>query len=65
MSNQEGHGVTIAIARVVTTCPVKAVKAWLQAAGISDMARAIQRQAPHTFCVQSLESWKRKPLNKP
>ena len=27
---------TIAIARGVTTCPVKAVKAWLQAAGISE-----------------------------
>jgi hypothetical protein len=31
-TNQEGHGETIAIARGVTTCPVKA---WLQAAGIS------------------------------
>jgi hypothetical protein len=30
------QGVTIAIARGVTTCPVKAVKAWLQAAGISE-----------------------------
>jgi hypothetical protein len=27
---------TIAIARGVTTCPVKAVKAWLQAAGINE-----------------------------
>ena len=35
-TDQEGHGVTIAIARGVTTCPVKAVKAWLQAAGISE-----------------------------
>jgi integrase len=35
-TDQEGHGETIAIARGVTTCPVKAVKAWLQAAGISD-----------------------------
>src|ERR1700686_40147 len=33
-TDQEGHGVTIAIARGVTTCPVKPVKAWLQAAGI-------------------------------
>ena len=32
----DGHGVTIAIARGVTTCPVKAVKAWLQASGISE-----------------------------
>jgi hypothetical protein len=35
-TDQEGHGVTIAIARGVTTCPVKAVKAWLQAAGIAE-----------------------------
>jgi hypothetical protein len=35
-TDQEGHGVTIAIARGVTACPVKAVKAWLQAAGISE-----------------------------
>jgi hypothetical protein len=35
-TDQEGHGATIAIARGVTTCPVKAVKAWLQAAGISE-----------------------------
>jgi len=35
-TDQEGHGETIAIARGVTTCPVKAVKAWLQAAGISE-----------------------------
>jgi site-specific recombinase XerD len=37
-TDQEGHGVTIAIARGVTTCPVKAVKAWLLAAGIGDGA---------------------------
>jgi hypothetical protein len=35
-TDQEGHGETIAIARGVTTCPVKAVKTWLQAAGISE-----------------------------
>jgi integrase len=35
-TDQEGIGATIAIARGVTTCPVKAVKAWLQAAGISE-----------------------------
>jgi site-specific recombinase XerD len=35
-TDQEGHGVTIAITRGATTCPVKAVKAWLQAAGIGD-----------------------------
>jgi hypothetical protein len=35
-TDQEGHGVTIAIARGLTTCPVKAVKAWLAASGISD-----------------------------
>ena len=35
-TDQDGHGETIAIARGVTTCPVKAVKAWLQAAGISE-----------------------------
>jgi integrase len=35
-TDQEGHGETIAIARGVTTCPIKAVKAWLQAAGISE-----------------------------
>jgi integrase len=35
-TDQEGHGVTIAIARGVTACPVKAVKAWLQAAGITE-----------------------------
>jgi hypothetical protein len=34
--DQEGQGVTIAIARGVTTCPVKAVKAWLQAADITE-----------------------------
>jgi hypothetical protein len=37
-SDQEGHGVTIAIARGVTACPVKAVKAWLLASGIGDGA---------------------------
>jgi hypothetical protein len=31
-TGQEGHGDTIAIARGVTSCPVKAVKGWLQAA---------------------------------
>jgi integrase len=35
-TDQEGHGETIAIARGVTTCPVKAVKAWQQAAGLSE-----------------------------
>jgi site-specific recombinase XerD len=36
-TDQEGHGETIAIIRGGgTTCPVKAVKAWLQAAGISE-----------------------------
>ena len=35
-TDQEGHGATIAIARGVTTCPVKAVKAWLHAAGITE-----------------------------
>ena len=35
-TDQEGHGATIAVARGVTACPVKAVKAWLQAAGISE-----------------------------
>src|SRR5712671_920437 len=35
-TDQESQGVTIAIARGVTTCPVKAIKAWLQAAGISE-----------------------------
>jgi integrase len=35
-TDQEGHGETIAIVRGGATCPVKAVKAWLQAAGISD-----------------------------
>jgi integrase len=35
-TDQEGHGETIAIIRGGSTCPVKAVKAWLQASGISD-----------------------------
>jgi hypothetical protein len=35
-TDQEGRGDTIAIARGVTACPVKAVKARLQAAGISE-----------------------------
>ena len=35
-TDQGGHGVTITIARGVTTCPVKAVKAWLLAAGNSE-----------------------------
>jgi hypothetical protein len=35
-TDQEGHSEAIAIARGVTTCPVKAVKAWLQAAVISE-----------------------------
>jgi site-specific recombinase XerD len=36
-TDQEGHGVTIAIARGITACcPVKGIKAWLQAAGISE-----------------------------
>jgi len=33
-TDQEGHGEKIAIVRGGATCPVKAVKAWLQAAGI-------------------------------
>jgi integrase len=35
-TDQDGQGVTIAIARGVTACPVKAVKAWLLAAGITE-----------------------------
>jgi integrase len=35
-TDQEGHGETIAIIRGGTCCPVKAVKAWLQAAGTTD-----------------------------
>jgi integrase len=35
-TDQEGHGETIAIPRGGTACPVKAVKAWLRAAGISE-----------------------------
>jgi integrase len=35
-TDQEGHGETIAIIRGGTCYPVKAVKAWLQASGISD-----------------------------
>ena len=33
-TDQEGHGATIAIVRGGACCPVKAVKAWLTAAGI-------------------------------
>jgi integrase len=35
-TDQEGHGVTIAIVRGHPACPVKAVKAWLRAAGITE-----------------------------
>jgi integrase len=35
-TDQEGHGVTIAIARGITACPVKAIKARLRAAGIGE-----------------------------
>ena len=35
-TDQEGQGATIAISRGGTSCPVKAVKAWLDAAGISE-----------------------------
>jgi site-specific recombinase XerD len=35
-TDQEGHGATIAIVRGSATCPVKAMKAWLAAAGISE-----------------------------
>jgi integrase len=35
-TDQKGHGETIAIVRGGATCPVKAVKAWVQAAGISE-----------------------------
>lgn len=35
-TDQEGLGETIAIIRGGTTCPVKAVKAWLEAAGIAE-----------------------------
>jgi site-specific recombinase XerD len=35
-TDQEGHGEVIAIVRGGSTCPVKAVKAWLEAAGISE-----------------------------
>ncbi len=37
-TDQEGQGVTIAVVRGTATCPVKAVKAWLQAAGITEGA---------------------------
>src|SRR5262249_46640717 len=33
-TDQEGHGATIAIVRGGACCPVKALKAWLDAAGI-------------------------------
>jgi hypothetical protein len=33
-TDQEGHGMTIAIVRGCHACPVKAVKAWLAASGI-------------------------------
>jgi hypothetical protein len=35
-TDREGHGQVIAIARGTATCPVKAVKAWLEASGISE-----------------------------
>jgi len=35
-TDQEGQGATIAIIRGGTSCPAKAVKAWLDAAGISE-----------------------------
>ena len=35
-TDQEGHGATIAIIRGGTSCPAKAVRAWLDAAGISE-----------------------------
>jgi integrase len=35
-TDQEGQGVTIAIARGDIACPVKALRAWLDAAGIED-----------------------------
>jgi integrase len=35
-TDQEGHGTTIAIVRGHHACPVKAVKAWLAASGISE-----------------------------
>jgi integrase len=35
-TDQEGHGETIAIVRGHHACPVKAVKAWLSAAGITE-----------------------------
>ena len=35
-TDQEGHGETIAIVRGSAACPVKAVKAWLAASGISE-----------------------------
>ncbi len=35
-TDQEGHGVTIAIVRGGAYCPVRAVRAWLDAAGIVD-----------------------------
>jgi len=37
-ADQEGHGETIAIIRGGACCPVKSVKAWLQAANISEGA---------------------------
>jgi site-specific recombinase XerD len=35
-TDQEGHGQVIAVVRGGSTCPVKAVKAWLAASGISE-----------------------------
>src|SRR5215470_12625119 len=37
-TDQEGIGTTIAIVRGGACCPVKALRAWLQAAGISEAA---------------------------
>lgn len=37
-TDQEGQGEVIAVARGTATCPVKAVKAWLRATGISEGA---------------------------
>jgi site-specific recombinase XerD len=35
-TDQEGHGVTIAVVRGGALCPVRAVRAWLDAAGITE-----------------------------
>ena len=45
-TDQEGEGATVAIARGAVVCPVKALREWLEAAGISNGSQVFRWNSP-------------------